>query len=565
MTLLTPFDLDTAFVHPEAPSFAALVERLAQAEGLSAERRRDLTSGLRRLAKALGRSVEEVPADPRWLRPRIAKVAPIAIGLSAKSWTNVRSDARAAMAQCGVVERRNHRRVHLSPEWSRLWTLVLASRDTTLQPSLYRFVQFVNRRGVAPEEVDEGHAAAYREALEHNEIAREPETAWCSAVSAWNRAVARLPEWPRRSLSLPSRRNPIVLLITTFPASFRADLDRYVDDLTHPDPLDADARLVGMRPSSVKQRRLEVVRFASALVRGGEPAESLIDLAALVEPERADRGLRWLLARAGSHKTHVIARAAEMLRHLARGYVKVDGTVQATFDRYVRKLAMPVQQGMRPKNRDRLRQLDDPAALRRLLLLPERLKAAADALGSAHKAQLWREDAVAVAILLACPVRVGNLSRIHLERNLQRPGGGRVFLVFEAEEVKNGRRIEFELPRGVVDLIDRHLALRSPGLCPRGTPWLFPRRGGPGPIGASHLSTKVCRTIRRETGVTMNMHLFRHLAARLWLDAHPGEYEALRRILGHSALSSTLNAYAGFEAGTATRLYAEVVEAARRA
>ena len=62
----------------------------------------------------------------------------------------------------------------------------------------------------------------------------------------------------------------------------------------------------------------------------------------------------------------------------------------------------------------------------------------------------------------------------------------------------------------------------------------------------------------------MNAHLFRHLAAMLFLDAHPGAYEATRRLLGHTQLSSTLNAYAGFEAGTATRLFAEVIDAARR-
>lgn len=251
MTLIRPLDLETAFAHPEAPSFADLIRRLMEAEELSAQRRRDLTSGLRRLARALGRPVEEVPADPRWLRPRIARVLPGAVGFSAKSWTNILSDARAAMAQCGVVERRNHRRVHLSAEWACLWSVVLASKDTTLQPSLYRFVQFLNRLGIAPEEVDDSHAAVYREALERNGTSRAPETAWRSAVTAWNRAVARLPDWPHRLLSLPSRRNLIVLPLATFPESFRADLDLYLDRFANPDPLDADAPLVGRgRPRS---------------------------------------------------------------------------------------------------------------------------------------------------------------------------------------------------------------------------------------------------------------------------------------------------------------------------
>ncbi len=64
--------------------------------------------------------------------------------------------------------------------------------------------------------------------------------------------------------------------------------------------------------------------------------------------------------------------------------------------------------------------------------------------------------------------------------------------------------------------------------------------------------------------LTINMHLFRHIAAKIWLDANPGQYEVLKRLLGHSRLSQTLNLYAGFEAGTSTRLFAAVVDAARR-
>jgi hypothetical protein len=88
---------------------------------------------------------------------------------------------------------------------------------------------------------------------------------------------------------------------------------------------------------------------------------------------------------------------------------------------------------------------------------------------------------VALAILLVCPIRAGNLRRIHIERNLQRPRDGRVFLVFEGEEVKNGRRIEFELPASVVRL----LSLRVPTFCLKGSVWRFPQRDGSAPFDQS--------------------------------------------------------------------------------
>jgi hypothetical protein len=157
--------------------------------------------------------------------------------------------------------------------------------------------------------MDDSHAAAYREALELNEISKSPKTAWRAAVIGWNLPGARLPAWPRRRLSLPSRLKHIALPLDTFPPSFQADLDLYLGRLANPDPLDPDDTNAPLRALSVQQRRLEVIRFASVLVHMGKPVESLDGLAALAEPARAEQGLRWLLARNGGRKTQAVARA----------------------------------------------------------------------------------------------------------------------------------------------------------------------------------------------------------------------------------------------------------------
>jgi integrase len=211
------------------------------------------------------------------------------------------------------------------------------------------------------------------------------------------------------------------------------------------------------------------------------------------------------------------------------------------------------------KNRNRLRVLQDEDSLRKLLLLPEKIFARSSGKAKPHMSALAREDALAIAILLICPIRVKNLAEIHLERNLNRPGDGRVFLVFEDDEVKNHRHVEFELPPDVRRMIERHLSSRAPELCPSGTPWLFPRRDGCEPIDPNQLSSRLAKRIHRETGLEVNAHLFRHLAVMIWLDANPGSYEAARRLLGHAKLSHTLNLYSGMEARTATQAFARVV------
>jgi integrase len=136
---------------------------------------------------------------------------------------------------------------------------------------------------------------------------------------------------------------------------------------------------------------------------------------------------------------------------------------------------------------------------------------------------------------------------------------GRVFLWYEPSEVKNRRPLEFELPGAVATMLDEHVASPSPFLCPEGTPWLFPRRDGTAPMDASRLSARISHRIRKATGLEVHAHLFRHLAARIWLRANPGHYESLRRILGHSQLSTTVDVYAGFEASVATLRCAQLI------
>ena len=562
---MSKFDLptpETAFVRPGTPMFDDLIRRIEAAQNLSPSRRRDLQSGLRLVAKALGRPPSQVPADPKWLRPRLVRITPMAIGLRAKSWSNILSNTRAALEQFGLERRRNYRRDELAPDWLRLW--ILACSDRTIKLALRRFVFFLNQQDVRPEDVTETHALEYLDALEQSEISRSPDTSYRAAINGWNLAVERLPDWPRRKLTRPSRRKLIQLPLEQFPAGFRVDLERYLGSLEKPDPFSPEGRLKPLRPDTIRGYRNELIRFASVIVHSGVAIEEIDSLAAILDLHRVEKGLRWRLEQNGGQTSSSISDIAEILKGLGRRYLKLPEEHQKEIERFASRLRIQRAPGLTRKNLEKLRPLDDPATLRRLLCLPEHLFARAKECTAKYRASLLRENAVAIAILLCCPIRRKNLAGIHLDRNVRRPGDGRTFLVFEPGEVKNERRIEFELPRPVVTLIDRHLAMRSPALCPPATPWLFPKRDGSRPMMPDHLALNVKKTILREAGLDFNLHLFRHLAAKLYLNAHPGSYEAVRRLLGHTDLSRTLNAYAGFEAGTATRIFADVVDKARR-
>ena len=71
------------------------------------------------------------------------------------------------------------------------------------------------------------------------------------------------------------------------------------------------------------------------------------------------------------------------------------------------------------------------------------------------------------------------------------------------------------------------------------------------------------RIIFERTGLTVNLHLFRHTMGKIYLDLVPGGYEVLRRLLGHKNIQTTMSFYAGMETKAASRHFDEVVQTMR--
>lgn len=222
--------------------------------------------------------------------------------------------------------------------------------------------------------------------------------------------------------------------------------------------------------------------------------------------------------------------------------------------------------GLTPKNRQLLRRLDDEASLVRLLHLPAQLfrkalRTPPPDLKAARQAQV----ALAVELLLNCPIRAANLRALQLDRHILRPAGsgGPAFLCLEPAEVKNEQRIDFQLPDHLRDMIDTY-AERFLPLFGGSDGFLFVTGDGK-PKGYGTLAHQVCRTIRDQARISMSLHQFRHLAAKLFLEKHPGGYEALRQLLGHRSIETTVRSYAGIQTRQAARLHDQVLTERRAA
>jgi integrase len=205
-----------------------------------------------------------------------------------------------------------------------------------------------------------------------------------------------------------------------------------------------------------------------------------------------------------------------------------------------------------------LRQFADHRRVRALLNLPTKLvSVAARAKGAPRQRAVRVELALAVAIELVLPLRMDNLAGLRLDRHIHRVGG-KPLLVIPAEETKNSNPIEAELPRDVAELLDLYVRQYRPRLLASPSPWLFPGQSG-GRRTTGGFGAQLSALIRKEAGVTMTPHQFRHLAAKLYLDRHPGDYETVRRLLAHKSLVTTMRFYRELDSALAVQRYGEVV------
>jgi integrase len=76
---------------------------------------------------------------------------------------------------------------------------------------------------------------------------------------------------------------------------------------------------------------------------------------------------------------------------------------------------------------------------------------------------------------------------------------------------------------------------------------------------ANMFSTQITQRIQRATGIRMTVHQFRHAAAAIYLKHRPGDYETVRRFLGHRNIQTTTSFYIGLQTTQATVEFGKIV------
>jgi integrase len=280
------------------------------------------------------------------------------------------------------------------------------------------------------------------------------------------------------------------------------------------------------------------------LVASGKAINEITDLGVLVAPDNAKAALRFLLDRKQGAKGVGLAQQANLVRTIARYWVKSSESAIQKLRGFASGLT-PKRRGMVTKNRDRLQQFDLKANVDVLVHLPARVFREVEKAGTgSHKDARRVMFALAVEILIVAPMRVENLCWLDLDQHLVdiRRGRARQCCI-RITTTKTKVRFERRLPVSSSAMIDTFVSKYRNRVEPSAGTLLFPGRDG-AKRAVTRFSTAISEFIYRETGLVMHPHLFRHLAVKLHMAENPDDMETARLILGHTSSVTTERSYA---------------------
>jgi len=559
MTLTRPIPATTIPAIGEA-SFADAIAAILASEELDALRKRHWPTSLRQMAAYLDRPLELIPARMAAVAAWIGKLHAERLGVNAKTFANHRANVRACLLWFNRQVAGNGRNAPMDEDYR---TLLAKLEDLHVRDCLSPFFRYLSTLGVPPGAVSDALVEAYVAHRRDTGFSIYRTTQLRAMVREWNKAAGEIPGWPRIALSEPEyaarTRGPAW---EAFPKGLRDGIEAHCARLAKRHRGYRRLRVKGCEPSSIATRRRELIAAVRKAVQVGVPLDELQSLSDLVKPDIVEQVLDAYWGESERPSSYVITLASKFLT-IARCDTELPEEEVAQLAEIRSELEPYRSTGLTEKNRTLVRQILQPGIWRDVLDLPSRLmaQARADRRTAPEKAAITAQMAVAIRILTFAPVRMQNLASIVIGQNLVRPGrpGTGFLLTFPDHDVKNHVPLEFPLDEETTRLIDTYIHDHRPYLMRgRNHDCLFPGEDHD-QKGSQTLGEQITQRLWKAIGLKVTPHQFRHAAAAIVLRKHPGNYELVRRILGHRNLATTTAFYIGLESVEATRQFGEIL------
>lgn len=543
---------DNHFADPSIPSFERVRDLIASDYSIPHQSRMDMVSAINRLKEWFGLPLSMIPASAEFLRHKFNAFHHAQVSVSRRRVQNVKSLVLRTMRTVGLTTKLAPYQCPMTKNWRELYD---ALPDRYEKTALSRFMRYCSKQGVPPGEVNDAVAAFFLEALEQESFVKHPRRDHQTVCRVWNQMVATVEGWPQTDLAIPrydEGRNYSIEDDKIHP-ELLLDIKEYLDFLEGKELFGGLAK--PFRPASIEAAKGNIRRYLSALHHGGFDITSLRSLTDMVAFPVFKRAMAWFWERNGEKTSKHTGEVAWTIRCIAVKHLECDDESAALYRKAIENLRIN-QTGLSEKNTTALKQIDDPKAVIRLLNYPDDLFEVAEK-ACGQKAYLLAQAAVATLILIFAPLRIRNLRELRIDQNLNWIDD-RLHIHVPAEKVKNGEELNFVLPFGPSDRVRQYIDRYRSMFLPEANPYLFPGRKGR-PKDVSALRRQISNTLFKYTGIRLTPHQFRHVAAKLLLDAHPGHYEIVRKLLGHKNLSTAYAHYTGAETQAAIDLYDRVI------
>lgn len=550
---------------PPAPTtLAQVIAALPNVSGLSKTRCRDLISAGSSFARLAGRSAHDIPTEPAQLRALIQRLHHVQGRISKKRLANLKADLAAALKAVGVLP--DDAQAQISTAWE---CFLAKATSPHHRYFVARFARFCSAYNIAPEAVDDAVLARFRHHLEARLITADPDKIARETAKNFN-AIVKRAGLPYPLLTARQGERYVSTPLEAYPQSLQKDIERYLRHLEKPSLFSAEGPDKPLRPISIRNIKAHLRQTLDAAVLAGHPRERFKTLADLIDVDLLKVVAKVIIARAEGRVPASLSNILATLQAIARYHVPDS---QDAFKRIAAAKQMIKDQlglskpTMSQKSQRRLDPFQSPENVALVVQLPGRLMKRAKRDPDTQRAALDAMAAAAISFLLACPaLRMANLADLKRGEDLTRIAKGKnvSFVVHVAPDKTKGRQaIDARIEAPLSTIIDQYLTDFRHQLAADPEDWLFPKRSG-GPRSPAHLGGFITKTIKDETGLVMNPHLFRHLSALLYLQERPGEYESVRRLLAHAKIDTTTSFYAPLSSKAASQRYHEVLDKYRR-
>ena len=124
------------------------VLRFLDTTSLGATRKRDMVSAVKRISEMAGTTPAGVAAEAPLLRGLLSRIRPAGHGITAKSFSNLKSLLSSALQLCGVLDPLGRGGAKRNPVWGPL--LVAVADDKRLSNGLAAFANWCAAQGISP-------------------------------------------------------------------------------------------------------------------------------------------------------------------------------------------------------------------------------------------------------------------------------------------------------------------------------------------------------------------------------------------------------------------------------